>query len=726
MVAIRQQQAAGDMAGSIEPLRKLLAERPDDPEANFLYGRALVMIQQPSRATWALRRAMEDPEWLVLAGTQLAHAALIARDFNEAVEITGRILEHDPEETTALLLRASAYVHWKKDPEHALADANRVLELDPDRLEAFEPKILALVDLGRMEEASEALAEAGRRLADESRPELLEWHCVTTGVFEQEAREIERARETFARCLEEYPDSFDAVQSAMGFHDALGEPGRSLEILRAAFARAPQSRNLRVELAQRLRAQGEVAEAERLLREAIEPDDPGAAIAWMDLGKFRQTIGQHEAAGEAIERSVELARADGASTPQLEFTYADALVLAGRLDDALEAAEGLSVPAHRHLIRARVAQTRREPQRALEEFTEALRLWPDNPWARYHAALAAEELGDFDRAIEEYRYSIRISPGATDARTRVAALLLAERKPRLAMQMLAVNADSEPSELEGQLLSLRLMGILGNANGALALLTRFQQTRPAAVGRGWAQVAEGVAERAGPGEGLRVLQAPPGVDFTDPRYAAALRARVRLSYEAEAPASADAVLQAALAAHPDSGVFQEIRGLSLELSGSPPEAVRAAYERALELEPTSSLALAGLGRAALGDDPEGALAWFDRAAAADPADAAAKLGAARALVALGKREQAAERLDALLLEHPFEAEAAAERARLDVEQGIATPGTLERAQRAGRFGGDVEALELMSEVYTLRGEPERAAQAAALARERREEVVPEG
>ena len=95
----------------------------------------------------------------------------------------------------------------------------------------------------------------------------------------------------------------------------------------------------------------------------------------------------------------------------------------------LEVAEDLSVPAHRHLIRGRVAQERRDPARALEEFDEALRLWPDNPWARYYAALAAEELGDFERAIEEYRNAIRIDPGATDARTRGAALLLASGNP---------------------------------------------------------------------------------------------------------------------------------------------------------------------------------------------------------------------------------------------------------------------------------------------------------
>ncbi len=49
--AIRQQQAAGDFEGSVEPMRELLATRPDDPEANFLYGRAL-SVTRPNLAGW--------------------------------------------------------------------------------------------------------------------------------------------------------------------------------------------------------------------------------------------------------------------------------------------------------------------------------------------------------------------------------------------------------------------------------------------------------------------------------------------------------------------------------------------------------------------------------------------------------------------------------------------------------------------------------------------------
>jgi tetratricopeptide (TPR) repeat protein len=446
----------------------------------------------------------------------------------------------------------------------------------------------------------------------------------------------------------------------------------------------------------------------------------------LDLAHFRKALEEYGAAADALERAIELAQVSGSAAPQLLFEHADALVLADRLDRALAVAEDLPVPAHRQLIRGRVAQKRRDPARALEEFDEALRLWPDNPWARYYAALAAEELGDFERALSEFRDAVRIEPGATDARTRGAALLLAQGSPSSAFVMLRTQLEEAPLEIEGQLLAMRLSGLLGDTTALADFLALIETSHPASAGQALAEAAEGLAQRAGPATTLEMLTTAPGVDFKDPRYAAALRAIVRFSHQTGETTSIQATLQTILVAQPDSSAFQEIRGLDLELSGAPAEAVHAAYTRALELGPGNAQALASLGRLALADDPETALVFFDRAATADPSDPDPKLGAARALVASGKLAQAEERLDALLLEHPFEAGAAAERARLDLKREVATPRTLERARRAARFGGGADALELLGRVHEQRDEPELAARAADQARALREAQASEG
>jgi tetratricopeptide (TPR) repeat protein len=727
IAAIRLQQKSGDHAGSLEPLRELLATQPDDAETNFLYGRALALTQ-PNLAIWSLQKAMKDSDWLVRAGTQLAYVALASSDFNEVIKITDAVLESEPENVHVLLMRANAYAHSKQNPELALAAATRILEIDPETTEAYEPLILALLGLDRLDEAREALAEAGRLLVElESDDHVLAWHCATTAAFEQEEGDFEQVDQTWTECLDSYPTNQDVVSSAISFYDAQGKLDRSLEILRAAFAGASASQYFRLTLAQRLHASGDAAEAEAVLREATHSNDPQVAVVgWIDLGKFRKALGDYDAAADALEQALELLQETDSASPQMLFEYADALVLAGRLDRALEIAEDLSVPAHRHLIRGRVAQERRDPAQALEEFDEGLRLWPDNPWARYYAARAAEELGDFERALEEFRNAVRIEPSATDARTRGSAVLMALGNPDAALVMLQTKLREAPLELEGQLLAMRLCGLRGDSKGVADYFSMVETSYPSWAGQALAEAAEGLNERAGPAVALDMLVKAPGVDFNDPRYAVALRALVRFSHQAGEAAATQAAFQTILAAHPDSSVFQALRGFDLELSGAPADAVEEAYARALELGSGNTWALAGLGRLALGDDPDAALRFFDRAASADPSEPEPKLQAARALVASGKLERAAERLDALLLAHPLEAEAAAERAWLDLERGIATPETLERARRAVHLGGGADALELLSRVYAERDEPESAERAAGAARAQREAQASEG
>ncbi len=712
LAKIRQQQIAGQFAPTVEPLRALLKDQPENPEANYLYGRALSMTKGSNLAIWSLRKAMKDPEWKVPAARQLAFMALIAGDFNEVVRITEQILEDEPENVKALLMRANAYAHWKKAPDLALADAKRVLEIDPDAVEAYEPLILGLLDLERLDEAAQMLAEAGERVRELGTTDsVLAWHCATTSVFQQERGEIAAARENWNSCLEAYPSDLDVVTSAMAFYDSQGEPDRSLEILRAAVDMTPASRAFRVTLAERLSASGDAAGAESVLLEAANSNIPEvAANGWMDVAKLRRGLGEHVTASDAWNRALELAREAGDPNPQLLFEQADALVLAGRFDRALEAAENLPVPVHGHLIRARVAQERAQPALALSEFDAALRLWPDNPWARYYAALAAEELGDFGRALEEYRYSVRISPEATDARARGAALLYAEGKPSFALQMLRTGGSGEaPPEIEGQLLFLHLQGLRSDSVAISDQLLRLEGSHPESAGKGLAAAAEGLARRSSPAIALSMLASAPDIDYSEPRYAPALRLLVEFSHQAGQPTSANEALQKILEVRSDSAVFREIQARQLELSGASSESVRAAYSRALELDPANALALAGLGRLTAPNDPSAALGYYDRAVAADPSLPDASLQSARILAQLGRSAEAAARLDALLRLHPFEADAAMERVGLDLADDSVTDGTLERARRAVRFGGGAEALELLSQVFAARGDAELAA-----------------
>lgn len=716
--AIREQQNRGEFEATIDPLRELLRDRPEDPEVNFLYAYALVSTKRPSLATWALRKAMEDSDWTVRAGLELAYAALAAADYNEAVEAANRVLEREPDNTAALIARANAEAYWRKDPERALTDAARVLELDPDSLDAMKPRILALLALARTEEARNAIAALGSRLEEvEATETMRSWYCVTQAVFTEESGDLAGAQKMWPGCLEKYPAVPHVVFSALHFYDGQGELNESINVLRAAVAADPASLTYRSALADRLRLTGDLAEGEALLSEATSAKDPWvAAAAWLELGRFHRNAMNPAGAAEAMKRAYELAQQGGPVAPQLPFEYAEALMLSHQFDRALEIGAQLTVPAHQHLIRARVEQERGNPKAALAEFDQAFRLWPDNPWARYYAARAAEAAGDFDRALEEYRTSIRVEAGVTDARTRAAALLSAEGEPRLASQMLR-QPSSQPLDAAGQMLSLKLTGQHGTPEQIAQTQSQLEHVDVNVRAAQLAALAHGVAAgRGGPKAGLDLLRKARGVDLKDPSAAPALRELVRLAHEASERAT-PAELRAALAKHPDTGAFQEIRGLDRELSGDS-DAARAAYERAVELEPHNAHALAGIGR--LAREPEQAIGFFDRGAAADPTDPEPALLAARAAVAMGKTDDAARRLDALLAEHPFEADAASLRAALDLDRGIASAETVERARRAARFGGGADALDLLGRIHAKRGETEEASRLAERARAMRE------
>jgi predicted Zn-dependent protease len=720
LVAIRQRQASGDLRGSIEPLRELLRERPDDPEVNFLYGYALVHTEQETLATWALRKAMADPQFLVPAGIQLAYAALATTDYNEAIDAATKVLEREPDNTKALIARANAHAYWRQDPAQALADATHVLQTDPDEIDAMKPQILALLLLERNDEAQKVLDELGRRFESSETPEAaLAWYCATQAVFAEDGGDAEKTKKQWEGCLAAYPTSPDVVSAAIEFYDGQGDTARSTEVLRTALAKQPNAYPFRAALADRLRRTGKVAEGEAVLREAANDDAPQAAAVWMDIGRYRREVFNPAGAAEAMGHALELAREQ--APPQYPFEYAEVLLLSEQYDRALELAGKLALPAQRHLIRARVAQERGEPALALQEFSKSFRLWPNNPWARYYAARAAEDLGDFDRALEEYRASIRINAGATDARTRAGALLIADGKPRYAMQLLR-EMGHNPLEPEGQILVLRAMGSTGNSEDLSKLPAAFARQGAGSPGVAVDEIARGIAKGGrGAGAALTWLRSE-RLNWSDLANAPALRTLVRLSHEEGARANPPE-LRTAFAKHPDSAAIQSIRGLDLELSGSV-EPARAAYRRALELEPENAAALAGLGRLALASDPGEALRLLDRAAAADPSDPAPMLLAARAKASVGDRDEAARRLDDLLRRHPFEADAAALRASLDLDRNVATALTVERARRAARFGGGPEALDLLARVHTQRGEAAEAERATERAKALREKKSP--
>ena len=87
---VRSLQAQGRYADTLEALRAMMETTPDDPEVNFLYGRALSRTSSSPIAIWSLKKASEDPAWRTRAYLELTAASMQNGDAPGAIENANR------------------------------------------------------------------------------------------------------------------------------------------------------------------------------------------------------------------------------------------------------------------------------------------------------------------------------------------------------------------------------------------------------------------------------------------------------------------------------------------------------------------------------------------------------------------------------------------------------------------------------------------------------------
>jgi tetratricopeptide (TPR) repeat protein len=703
---IRELHRRGRFAPTVASLRKLVDEDPSSAEANLLLGLALLRTGEAGLAVWPLRKATESPAHGVEAGLLLTQAMLQSRTAPDAITAIDRVLALEPDNVNALVLRMQAYLATGAH-EEALADIERVLELDPDNLAVLVPRVTTLIVLERIDEAEVALETARDRLEsteEEVTTTTLARLCIARGLFTFEKGDAEGAESQYAECLERFPTEPLAVTEAANFYQGIGQPERATEILEQALAVSGNG-YFRVVLARRKGALGQPEEEERLLREEAEQrPSPASWFALADLYVQRE---EFDAAIGAFEKALTAGRAP---TPMLRFAYADTLVQAGQYEKARREAEELDQPMLRDLIQGRILLEEGDARGALDAFENGIRLWPNNPAGRFLAGQAAERVGEFDLATSHYRESLRANAAQTEAGLELAHLYSARGEHGDALGAIRQYAQYHLDDPEAYIVSIR---IAYRADQHAIVAEGLQR-----LGRFPGQAAVAVAEQSrllatgrGPALAVESIEAS-GLDLADPANLPALRVLLVQLAALEDHGKADGLVHAALEAHPDEAAFQELQGRVLRAAGADPALSRAAYDRALELDPGNAAALVGLAEvSAESGDLEGAVALYDRASEADPEDPAPARTAAQLLLDAQQTDRAQERLERLLDRHPREAGAARDLAHIHAERG-----ELDRALALAEWAawfrepGSEEAVE---RIRKLRAEPERTAEAQA-------------
>jgi tetratricopeptide (TPR) repeat protein len=707
---------AGRLEQAIELLRVELEARPGDPYLYKLYGSALLADGKPSLATWPLRRAAQDPELAVEAGLLLARALLSGGGESDAVRVAGEVLALEPQNADALALRAQARLR-ALDEEGALEDIGRLLELghgtDPSDLSLLRAKLEAELRLERADAAEQTIGLLFARSAEgkDLPADYAARLCALEAVFTDEKGDVALAEERHERCADEYPTKYIVVQEAVNFFDAQRRFARGTEILERAAEEAPQDLQIRIQLASRLRDLERPDDAERVLRELAEQLD--GPLAWTALADHFVELEDLAGAAGALERAVQAQTSRSLDAGGFEdvsdeglFAYGDILVQIGDHERVQQLIQAIEEPSYVHFLEGRMRLERGDYAGAAEAYQAGLRLWPSNPGARYLAGQAAQQLGDFDRAISHYREALRAGASRTPAGLALARIQLAQGNVAGAYDALVYHLRSRPKESAALRLFADVAGQLDRDSEAAAARARLLKL-PGQAGAAVADAARDRLRDESPQAALEVIEAS-GLDLSDPLHAEALRAWAEILSREGRDAEALARIDAALARHPEAAALHAVRGSALRRAGRGEEA-RAALRRALELDAAHVPALVALAelRAAAGD-VDGALALYDRATAADPEDAAPAYAAAALQLERSEVRDATERLADLLRAHPWHGEAAYQLARLALERGETDDRALDYAARAVRFRYDPASFELLGRLLLARGEPEEA------------------
>jgi tetratricopeptide (TPR) repeat protein len=701
---IRSQQELGDFAATVAPLRELLEASPGDPELNHLYGVALLGAGRPELAIWPLRKAAQEADRAIDDGLLLSRALLQGGSAADASQELLRVLELAPNRADVARLLLQARLKARQN-EEALDAADLVLALEPNDPEALVGRLAAFLALDRAEEAEQALAAFGK--AVEGMPDESPWHarfCAGKASFATEKGEVEAAEAAWDECLEKFPGEELVVFNAVQFFTKQSNHARALEILRSAHEAKPTHLGFVEALANWLGAAGQTEEAERLLREATVRDGGKDPNAWLALARYHERRDETAKASDALAQGMRLM---GEAPLTLVAAYVDLLIRAGDYDEAEELLPQFEPsPVMQNMLRGRLLLARGHPAEALEVLEEGLRLWPDQSVAHWLAGTAAEQLGEFERAIQEYGEALRNDRGNRDAVLSLLRLLEALGLDQEALATLSRYQQENPNDPEILVQAIRFArraDVPEIWEKAARQLGALPGHRSVVV----AELAAIAAARGGPTAGAEAIRGA-RLDLTQPRNGPALGPLVEYLVAAGRSGEALEATQAALAAHPDEALFHELRGRALRGAGEP-EAARGALQRALELEPERAPALAQLAAlTAERGDRDAAIALYDRAALADPEDASYAWGAIELLSASDDDGVELERrLEALLARHPTHAAAAELLARRlserDPDRAIAL------ALRAVRLRGGPDALDTLGRIQLARGDAKSAA-----------------
>ena len=296
------------------------------------------------------------------------------------------------------------------------------------------------------------------------------------GVELQEAGDLQGARQAYEKALEVAPQRVEALSNLGLVHLQLGANEKAIEYLGRALKISPGLTALRAFLGLAYFRMGQFEPAHREVAKALkdQPENPQAphlnGLCLFKLDRLQEGIAALAAALKANPKNLEAA-----------YTLATAYVANGQPDQAEALLEGplRSVSsAEIYLVRGRIQGAKGNFRQAAQDLTEAKRLNSELPTLRTQLGLTFTRLGDYPRAMDEFRAALVSNPSDFEANAFLGWLYVQDRRYQEAAEFVKEALRQRPGD--GAFL-YKLMGQIHHAAGnhpeAASLLERAVQER---------------------------------------------------------------------------------------------------------------------------------------------------------------------------------------------------------------------------------------------------------
>jgi tetratricopeptide (TPR) repeat protein len=437
-------------------LETILATNPKDNEAIAMHAALLLQTGNAQQ----IKQASNDLQSLVtktpdnhLLRFNLARALLAQGEIEPARLQLEAAIKLRPDFIIARELLAKIYL-GKNDAGRALKEADDILAMNANNLQAHLTRSSALIGLGEQNKAHEEL-DVIKKIAPDNRDARYQ-----VGFVAWKAKDYKQAEQVFGELYKTNPKD---VRGLLGVVESLSSQGRlpeAIKVVEDASAREPDRRDLKMALANLYARDMRYDDSIRIFSALLQAD-PKSAELLSRLGEAQRRKGDVNGAIETFRRASQAAPTD--TKPLLEL----GLLMdgTGRRDQAkpiyeqilkiqpdhpialnnlayIKAEEGVDLDSaitmvQRALQKAPTSTNIKDTlgwiyikknlsDDAVRVFKDLVTAEPNNPAFHYHYGMALLQKGDRPAAKRELEIAIQDKPSKDDA-TKIRELLAANR-----------------------------------------------------------------------------------------------------------------------------------------------------------------------------------------------------------------------------------------------------------------------------------------------------------